>query len=175
MVKGNPLERRSSRVCLGQWKGSGQEPKPLELYRGHEESIRHEPRQALKVEWRQRGSRRTHLPDSWRLFLVQVMNFNRNEVIATLGSSLLRASLDGRDHLRNGIGDATQHLDEPVSLSATVPQIQGTKYCIFRVSRRLTALVTIVVSTVASIVSRGLHRTGGGGQQPYLAFRHNKC
>ena len=107
MIKGDTLESRSCRVLLGEWERSRQESKPLELHRRHEEAISHEPRETLKIERRGRAPDISQFPYSWGLLLVKVGDLNRKEIVAACWRS---AGPEGRNQLRNGIGNTTKHL-----------------------------------------------------------------
>lgn len=116
LVKSHTLQRRNSRVLLGERESSGQEAEPLELHRRHEETICHEPGEALEIKGRRRASGMAQLPNRRGLLLVQVVDLYGHEIVAS-DSPLLRTSLERCDELCNGIGHATKHLFDPTAVN----------------------------------------------------------
>src|SRR4051812_5395659 len=57
LIKSHPLHCRAERARLGDGEAPLEELEPLELYRGHAEAVRHEPRQPFEVEGRRQNSR----------------------------------------------------------------------------------------------------------------------
>lgn len=112
LVKSYALQRRKSRVLLGKRESPGQEAEPLELHRSHEETIRHESREALEVKGRRRGPGVSQLPNSRRLLFIQVMDLYRNEIIVSR-KPLSRAEFECCNELCNRIGHTTKHLYSP--------------------------------------------------------------
>jgi hypothetical protein len=101
---------------------SRQEPKPLELKRGHEEAVRHEPGNPLKVERLRATFYGLQLSQCRGLFFIQFMDFDGDNVVRSPGRSPLCPSLDRCNYLRYGISHTTENLEEsfPVSLVLTL-------------------------------------------------------
>lgn len=107
LVKSNTLESWSRWILLGERECSRQESEPLELHRRHEKAISHESRQTLEIERRHRAPDISQFPHSRGLVLVNVGDLYRKEVVS---ACLRPAGPEGRNQLRNGIGNTTKHL-----------------------------------------------------------------
>lgn len=127
LIERYALQRRKSRVLLGKRESPGQEAEPLELHRGHEETICHEPREALEIKGRRRSPGVSQLPNSRRLLLIQVMDLYRNEIIASR-KPLSRAEFECCNELCNGIGHTTKHLFHPCIVNDCSEFATGTMY-----------------------------------------------
>lgn len=101
LIKRNTLHDWKRWIQLSERESPGQEAKPLKLQWGHEETVRHEPSQTLKVEWWQ-ASRMAQLSSTCGLPFVPVVDLDRDEIIATLRSSSERCN-----QLCDGIGHST--------------------------------------------------------------------
>lgn len=76
LVDSHPLQRRNRRILLRKRERPGQEPKPEELDRRHEETIRHEAGEALEIKRRRQVLRIPHLPNCRGLFLIEIMDLD---------------------------------------------------------------------------------------------------
>ncbi len=94
LVKRHPLSRHTEASVLSDRERPGQELKPLELNRRHNETIRHETRQALKVERRrQLPGGRDELGVGHGVLLVQLVYLDGKKISLVDATRLPKGTL----------------------------------------------------------------------------------
>jgi hypothetical protein len=110
LVKGNALHSGDESARLGDRKDTLEESEPLELHRGHAETIGHEARETLKVKGRGKANR---VGDQVALvegvLAVELVDLDSDAVVLLEATGLADSSFaDGGDGLGNCVCDASE-------------------------------------------------------------------